>query len=117
MGDAGVVDEDVEAAESLHAGRDHRVHVVLDRYIAGERNGRFADAGGHAGGTLRVAVGDHHFRTLAREGFGDAASEAGCRARDDGDFAVEPHRICAGSGLARALASRDRGSRGMCRAI
>ena len=96
--DAGVVDQDVDAAEGVERGLDDQVGVL--RLGDGERGGDGLAAGlldGRDRILRRTVVGaralqagadvaDHHARAFAREHLGDGAADAAAGAGDDGDF-------------------------------
>ena len=98
--DAGVVDEDVDAA----VGGDHGIHeggdicfvgdVAADGGGAAAGPGDLSDGVGEGARDARLALGvgagrDHDVRASSCEGEGDVLAEAPARSRDDCDLSVE----------------------------
>src|SRR5207302_5653452 len=94
-----VVDQDVDAAEAVDGGVDHRLDLVVVAHVDahGERGAAGAldlvddgvDAAGEAvGAGLRLA-GDDHRRALAGEAQHHGATDAAAGAGDDGDASVQ----------------------------
>ena len=95
--DAGIVDEDVDAAEFAGHARGHR----CDRFLVGDvgRHGnRLGAALGEFGDRrLRlglVAADDRDRRTGRRQTPGHAEPDAAIAAGDDGDLAAEVEQFC-----------------------
>ena len=99
--DAGIVDEDVDAAPARLGGLDHRDHLVIVGDAAAVRYrlaARGLDLRDHRERGVRMAgavagaaeIVDHHLRPAPREleGIGTAQPAAG--AGDDGNAIVEP---------------------------
>ena len=112
MGDAGVVDEDVEAAEMLLGGGHHQAHIGGLGHVHLDRPRRRAQRCGHIEGLGPVAVGDQHLRALGHELGRDAGAKARRRAGDDGHLVLQSHGGLRGP-LAGQAASRL--SKGLCR--
>ena len=91
---AGVADQDVDAAVRRDGCRDTRIDVLLVRHIHRD-TARFAtrrfDFGGRAVCGVEVQIGNDDLRTFARvplrDGFADAARGTG----DDRNFSIELH--------------------------
>ena len=90
---AGVVDEDVEAAEALLRRLDHRLDVGGAGDVGAHAEGGVAEHGVDPCRALAVAVGDDHLRAFGDELARDAFAESGRRAGDDRDPACEPHVV------------------------
>src|SRR6185295_5395992 len=94
-GDAGVVDEDVDAPQALH--RDGRRGA--DRGLVGELHLRRLDPAFRLEGlacrleVARVAVPEHHRRARLEEARGDGVADALRATGDDGDAALEVDRV------------------------
>lgn len=58
MGEAGIVDHDVDAAEFIHRGLHHGIHFLLARDIRMNRNGSLANIPGNLLRTLQIEIGD-----------------------------------------------------------
>ncbi len=89
---AGVVDQDVEPAEAVHRGLDHRLagrllgEVALDgRGLHAQAGERF-DGGGVLGG---IAAGHHHPGTALRQPAGHAEADAAIATGHDRGLAAE----------------------------
>src|SRR5207247_10083941 len=92
--DAGVVVEDVEPAEALHAGGDHALHVGLLRDVAHHPERLPAPALDHRDrllGRLGVDVGDDHRCALLREEQRPLAPLPHPRPGDERDLPFQPH--------------------------
>ena len=91
--DAGVVDEDVAAAELLPRLVNEVLGVSKNRDVGPDHDGfaaRDLDLAASAfGGVDVVAVVDDAVGTLLGEAFGDCLADAGAGAGDDGDFSLE----------------------------
>ena len=94
---AGVVDEDVAAAEGMARRLDEAGAARGRRDVAGVGDDRLAEVLGDLRrgvlGAVAVAGGDEHERALAGEGAGDAEPDADAAAGDDGDLAGEPRSM------------------------
>ena len=91
-GEAGVVDDDVEAAEGLDRGADEAVAEIRRGHVAGADRGRAAEVSDGGGGLLGgsgVEVVDHDAGALARQLERDGPADAPARPRHDGDFPVQ----------------------------
>ena len=90
---AGVVDEDVGAAEGGLRGVDEAGAAVGGRHVAGVADGVDAellgDRGGGADDAVAVAGGEEDVGALAGEGAGDAEADADAAAGDDRYLAGE----------------------------
>ena len=89
---AGVVDENVGAAEkSLHVG-EKVIRALASRDIAGDPFGADAESFGDAprlpADSLHAARGDHDIHALRREALGDREADSHAAAGDDGDLAL-----------------------------
>ena len=93
MGEAGVVDEDVEPAELL-LGDAHRFdHRVRLGDVEPARHGVAPELRGDTAGRVEVEIGDDDAGALGRELAGDRRPECTGTTGDDGDPAVEPVRM------------------------
>lgn len=96
MGDAGVVDQDVEPTELGDRGPGEGVALLGVGDVGGDDEAASAgglDRGADGVELLATACGDHHVRPGLREGAGEPCSEAAAGARDDGDGPVEPEEV------------------------
>ena len=91
VGDAGVVDQDVEGAEGGGRGGGHRGDAGVVANVGDNR--QRIELGGGAGDRLGIDVGDHHPGALGAEHPGDARAEAGGAAGDERGLAVEAHGV------------------------
>ena len=96
--DAGIVDQDIDAAERVDRGLDDLIGVL--RFGDGERGGDGLPAGlfdgrdrllrrtGIEAGALQTGadIADHHARAFPRQQFGDGATDPAPRPGDDGNF-------------------------------
>ncbi|MCY1183981.1 hypothetical protein D9M73_246380 [compost metagenome] len=93
MGDAGVVDQDVDAAEVLDDFCDSLLHLGFVGDVGGQAQMAFAQgsSGIACGGFVQVE--DHDTSTLLREGGRCSAADATCGSctGDDRDFALKKH--------------------------
>jgi hypothetical protein len=90
--DAGVVDEDVEAAELSTSGAEESIDRVRVANIAGVRedlNLRGDEFPADSGQRGPVAGGQDQIATFGSESTGDAETYAASGAGDEGDTAVE----------------------------
>ncbi|MOA20137.1 hypothetical protein D3C78_1405620 [compost metagenome] len=91
-GVAGVVDDDVDAAEAFHRGLDEAVGEVRSGDAAHAGDG-FAAGGAdfrdHFLGGSGVQVVDHDFRAIGGQLQGDLTADAAAGAGYQGDFAFE----------------------------
>jgi hypothetical protein len=90
-----VVDEDVDAAELGDGRVDERLAGRLLDEVGRHQDGAAAGVLDEAGGLPRVVVlalevGDHHVRTLAREGKGDRPADAGVATGDHRHLVEQP---------------------------
>ena len=95
MGPAGVVHDDVDAAERGERRLRHGRPVGGDRDVGADRLGRaaaLADGRCDPLGTGGVDVVHHHARALLGQPHGDALTEPGPGTGDDRYFVFEPHR-------------------------
>jgi hypothetical protein len=91
--DAGVIDEDIEAAELFHDRGEHGFHFGGDADVAldddgGDAHGADFDSRGFGAFLVRVVVDDDVGAVageLERDSFANAFASSG----DEGDFAVE----------------------------
>src|SRR5439155_14569187 len=91
---AGGVDEDVEPAETLDGGADHRTDVVLLRHVAGCDEGFslrvfIVEPHGVAFERLLIATGQDEVRAVTREHVRDRSAEALRRAGHDRDLVAQ----------------------------
>jgi cytoskeletal protein CcmA (bactofilin family) len=91
VGEAGVVHQDVEAAETLHRGADHGFHVLATGDVGAHAVGLVANFLRHRLGALTVEVGEHHLCTLFGEQLRDTRTETGCRTCDHRYSVLESH--------------------------
>src|SRR5690606_31475045 len=87
--DAGVVDEDVAAAEGLLDLLDQRLHLRAVADVAGETLGAAADLRGHGVRPGLVTADDRQRRAALGEAPGEGAADATRRAGDEGDFSAQ----------------------------
>ena len=99
-GDAGIVDEDVEAAVRSDDRGDPRLPRRLVADV--ERFERRADRGCGRVTDLGVDVGDEDVRALVDERFGNRGPDAACGSGDESDLACQP--IAHGRYLNRSIA-------------
>ena len=88
---AGIVDDDVDAAEAIHGGLHHAPRVLVLRDVGGdERPPPISCA------TARPprAVDDHDLRAFGDEPAADRGAEAGSAASDDRDLVVQTQGAC-----------------------
>ena len=121
MGDAGVVDGDVETAEALDRSRDECLRGRLLRDVASEHLDRTTGAASAAKLRLqgvepaRVAVGDQQPRALLQKGPGDRPAETAGRAGHENGLAGEPPRRDRAHAASRISATAWRASTGTLR--
>ena len=84
---AGVVDDDVDAAERQHRGVDSRLHRGFVGDVGGDadRHIGVADLFGGGGGLFGIQVGDHHAGALGGQPGGDGLADARGGAGDQRD--------------------------------
>src|ERR1019366_6416873 len=90
--DAGVADQDVDAAPGLHDRRDGGVDLAFVGDVGGDGHGAGAAGLQLVGGGLRgghVHVGDGDLGAFACVGGGDLLADAAGGAGDDGDLVVQ----------------------------
>src|SRR5262249_59700805 len=90
--DAGVVDEGVHAAVAGPHSGDHGLHLRLVGDVAGEAEGPPPALDDPLRALARVVLGHVHAGNggaFVGEALGDAPTDIGTRARDDGDLAGE----------------------------
>lgn len=88
IGDGGVADQAVEAAElTEHLGHAHR-HLALLGHVHGHEPGVLAQRLGHPGTAFTVVVGQHYLPALGDQPGTDAQANAPGRPGDQGDLAV-----------------------------
>jgi hypothetical protein len=83
---AGIVDHDVDPAESAFGSIDHGLDVRLDGDIRGNGDRRCADLAGDALGALGIEIGDDDSRALFGKAHRHALAEAGSGTGYDGDL-------------------------------
>ncbi|MCY1410700.1 hypothetical protein D9M71_260710 [compost metagenome] len=93
MGDAGVVDENVDATEVLDDFGDGLLDLRFVSNVGGEAEMTFAQGGGGIPCSGFIQVEDHDASALLREGRCRSAADATCGSctGDDRDFAFEKH--------------------------
>jgi hypothetical protein len=95
LGDAGVIDHDVEALEAVQQAREQGVHLGPHRHIGPEAGAVTARGGGQLGrhglGLGRVAAGDGHLGPRPQEVLGDGVADALGAAGDQRDFVLQIH--------------------------
>ena len=93
--DAGIADENVEAAEGLDRRLDQALGIGFLRDIGLDRDRLpfgLADAGGHGlSGLLVLDVIDHHPGPVAGKALGNRLADPARTARDDGNLVPELH--------------------------
>jgi hypothetical protein len=87
---AGVVDQDVEPAEPVDRGGDHRRQVVVGTHVDRHELRRVTDQLRGAGAVRLVDVGDHDGAALCAEPSGECTSDPHRSSRDDRDL---PRRL------------------------
>ena len=105
----GVVDDDVDAAETIDGGGDGGRHLVLVRDVGLEGEGVAPGGDARGGGVLdragerRVVLGGlreyHHVRAAARATHGDGLADASRRARHHDGAALHGEGEVRGGGL------------------
>ena len=103
-GDAGVVDQHVEAPEALASVVDERVDRLGVGDVEPTRGARPPAAVISSAAPRRLTTrGEHHGRASAGERQGDRPADAARRAGDEGHLAgeIEPHDCCEVSRLHR----------------
>ena len=103
MADAGVVDEDVDAAKVQLGGFQHRLHVGGFADIHPQRTRCQACGGGHVECGFKIQVGDDDQRAFGDELSHDASAETRAAAGDDGDPAFKPACVAHDKGSIRFL--------------
>ena len=107
---AGVVVEDVQAAETFDGGRDHRARVVLVRdvgvHVGGLAAGGRDLGGGGLAGVVRD-VGQHHAGALRGEELRGDHAHAARAAGDERDLALEPTHRSSSRRRARSIPTRS----------
>jgi hypothetical protein len=87
----GIAEQDVQPAEMRHRARYHVFHLLRLRQIDGDKHRLCAtrcQIVSQSFAVLRVAVSNHHSRSLADKRLGTPfADPAGC-ARDEGNFTL-----------------------------
>ena len=91
MADAGIVDQDVEAAEIQQRRLHHGGDIAVHRDIDGDAMGHLAEGGRHALAGGWVAIGDQHPGALGHEFACDARPESRAAAGYDRCLACKPH--------------------------
>jgi hypothetical protein len=92
--DAGVADQDVDAAEGSHRRLHRGVHLVFVGHVGADADrlaaGRLQFGGGGFGRFL-VEVGDHDLRAFAGVDDRDLLADAAGRASDEGNLVFQLH--------------------------
>ena len=96
--DAGVVDQDVEAAEMRHSGGDGRVDRLLLRDVELDAEGVRPEFGREGLRALLVQVRDDDLRAFLDVALRNRLADAARRAGDDGDLVRDLH-VCLLIGL------------------
>jgi len=95
LGEANVVDEDVEAAERLHRPQDHVGDALVGRDVGLNRQHPVGTAGyrpqplDRLGDPGLAAGADGDLTPLLHQGGGDGQTQTSGRTGDDGDLGVE----------------------------
>src|ERR1041384_551177 len=93
--DAGVVDENVEAAELFFYISEQRLDLFVIAHVARKYECMTRALSGHvcklATGIINVARADAHFDAFAKQCFRDAAADSFRTAGDDCGFVLEIH--------------------------
>jgi len=124
--EAGIVDQDVDAAEGFECSLHQAFHVGGVRHVSGDADGREAAAlqrGAAVGGGLRVDIRDDDARAFLGQRARGFGADAAARAGDDRDlvrqselhvppqseqFVVVLADVRCGPGLARGRAAEAR---------
>mmetsp|Transcript_21087 Transcript_21087/g.81837 ORF Transcript_21087/g.81837 Transcript_21087/m.81837 type:complete len:357 (+) Transcript_21087:2512-3582(+) len=95
-GGAGVVDEDVDAAQALHGLGHHALHILWLGRIGGAP-ARVDALGLQLGGSIfqvgRLARGQHDLGARLAQGFGDLQAQAARAAGDEGHLAGQVEEV------------------------
>ena len=91
MGDAGIVDENIEMAEAAQHGFRHRGDAVVLRHIDGDGDGPVAEPGCEFAGSFRIDVGDGDARAFVEELADNARAKPGCAAGHQRGLAFKSH--------------------------
>src|SRR5258708_7531398 len=97
--DPGIVDDDIEPAESGGGAPEIGDPILFRRHVVGEKERRAADLAGDLATARLVAIGDRDAGPLLGKAPGDRAPEPRGGAGDEGGFAGEAGHA-AGSGTA-----------------
>jgi hypothetical protein len=90
---AGVVEQAIDAAESVDRGADQRLHLVFLRDIGFKEHAGRAELFGERLALRRAASGDHDLRAFRDEDFRRAQPDAAGGTGDDRDLAVQPPHV------------------------
>ncbi len=105
---AGIVDEDIEAAECGDSCRHHSIGITGN--VGGDKRGPTStrsQRGGSRFAGARRQVRHHHCRTVTHKSFGHRPTDATCRAGDQRDLALQfTHQRTSPSGVISATESR-----------
>jgi hypothetical protein len=93
VGEAGVVDHDVDAAEGFHRRGDHGIDIGLPGNVAYDVDGRGPDPFRDVASTLAIEIGDDDLGAFLGKEFSDPASKAGGDTGDDCDFVSETRAL------------------------
>ena len=87
---AGIVEQAIDAAESVDREPDQRAHLLLDRDIGLAEDTGAAELSGQRLALRRAASGDDDFRAFGDENLRGAQADAACRTGDHRHLAVQP---------------------------
>ena len=91
--DAGVVDQDVEAAEAVEGGLGELLGDRPVGHAAGDSRSGVANVAHHFSDQVRLGAVHHHLGAFGGERLGEAAAESTGGARHDGDLVFKQHRF------------------------
>ena len=91
VGRAGIVHDDVEAAEFFDASLDGLLPIACIRDVGGQRDRMGAQVLCNRLDALAIDIGEHEPRTFARKHFRDARAETARRTGDKGGLSLQTH--------------------------
>ena len=90
---AGIVEEDVQAAERVLRRLHGRANIVLARHVAMPKRQLAVEAPLQLAALVVLYVGGDHARALGNKEFGCAEPDARTGARNDGNFVLQAIQI------------------------